>query len=91
MPKRRYLDLSAAQRAELEAVRDRHATAHMREKAAVLLQIADGMSPHRAAAEAGLKPHQPKTIYQWLNWYEADGVNALQVQPGRGRPPAFSP
>lgn len=91
MPKRRYLHLSDAQRAELEKVRDQHAKAHMREKAAVLLKIANGMTPHHAAAHAGLKSHQPKSIYAWLNRYEAEGVAGLEVKPGRGRTPAFSP
>jgi transposase len=91
MPKRRYLQLSTEQTEELEAVRDTHAKPHMREKAAVLLKIAEGMSPYQAAQSGGLKPHQPNTIYQWLDWYEAEGTAALEVQPGRGRKPAFSP
>lgn len=91
MPKRRYLTLTDEQRAGLEKVRDHHAKAYMREKAAVLLKIANGMSPHQAAQHGGLKPHQPKTIYAWLNQYEADGVAGLEVKPGRGRKPVFSP
>jgi len=91
MPTRRYLELTETQRAELQQVRDRHAKAHMREKAAVLLKIANGMSPHQAAKQSGLKAHQPKSIYSWLNRYERDGVAGLEIGPGRGRKPAFSP
>lgn len=91
MPKRRYLELTEMQRAELQQVRDRHAKAHMREKAAVLVKIADGLSPHQAAAGGGLKAHQPKSIYNWLNRYERDGIAGLEIGPGRGRKPAFSP
>lgn len=91
MPKRRTLTLSQEQRTELEQVRDRHEKPHMREKAAVLLKIADGMSPHAAAQHGGLKPRHPDTIYKWLDWYESEGIDRLEVQPGRGRKPAFSP
>lgn len=91
MPNRRTLTLTIAQQKELEGIRDRHPKGHMREKAAVLLQIAAGMSPHAAARRGGLKPHHPDTIYQWLTWYETGGVARLAVQPGRGRKAAFSP
>jgi len=91
MPKRRILALTAEQKSELEQVRDQHTKAHMREKAAILLKINAGVSPHAAAQGGGLKPHHPDTIYKWLNWYEAAGLQRLEVQPGRGRKPAFSP
>jgi hypothetical protein len=91
MPRPRTLTLSATQRQQLEQVRDRHAKAHMREKAAILVKIAAGMSPHAAAQQGGLKPHHPDTIYKWLDWYETEGIERLEVQPGRGRKPAFSP
>lgn len=91
MPKRRYLELTEVQRVELEKVRARHPKAHMREKAAILLKIADGLSPHQAARQGGLKAHQPKSIYGWLNRYEDQGIIGLAVSPGRGRKPAFSP
>lgn len=91
MPKRRYIRLTEEQRNELKGVRDHHVKAYMREKAAVLLKIAEGISPHQAALTGGLKPHQPKSIYSWLNRYEAEGVAGLEVKRGRGRRPAFSP
>jgi len=91
MPIRRTLSLVDEQRIELEQVRDHHEKGHMREKAAILLKIADGMSPHAASLRGGLKTHHPDTIYKWLDWYEAEGICRLEVQPGRGRKPAFSP
>ena len=91
MPKRRTLNLDAEQKSELKKVRDHHEKGHMREKAAILLKIAAGMSPHAAALEGGLKPHHPDTIYKWMDWYESAGIKRLEVQPGRGRKPAFSP
>lgn len=91
MPKRRYLHLDEAQKAELEKVRDCHEKPHMREKAAVLLKIAAGMSGHQASLEGGLRKHHPDTIYSWLNKYEAGGIEALEVRAGRGRKSAFFP
>lgn len=91
MPKRRMLELTETQKQELYEVRDSHEKAHMREKAAILLKISDGMSPHAAAQAGGLKVHHPDTIYKWMTWYEAEGLQRLEVQPGRGRKPAFSP
>lgn len=88
---RRELALTSTQRRELEVARDRHPRAHMREKAAVLLKIADGLPAYRAATEACLKARTPKTIYSWLDKYEAGGLTALEVAEGRGRKPAFFP
>ena len=91
MPKRRMLSLTQEQRSELESMRDHQDKAHLREKASILLKIADGLSPHAAAQSGGLKAHHPDTIYKWLDWYETDGLKRLEVQKGRGRKPAFSP
>jgi transposase len=91
MPKRRYLTLTAEQKTELENVRDRHPKAYFREKAAALLKIADGMSPHQVALHGLFKARDPDTVYLWMNRYEAEGLGGLLVKPGRGRKPAFSP
>jgi transposase len=85
------LELTETQKQELYEVRDSHEKSHMREKAAILLKISDGMSPHAASQAGGLKVHHPDTIYKWMTWYEAEGLQRLEVQPGRGRKPAFSP
>jgi transposase len=91
MPKRRYLRLTDEQSKELKETRDHHEKSHMREKAAILLKIAAGMSPHAASQEGGLKSHHPDTIYKWMDWYESEGIRRLEVQQGRGRKPALSP
>ena len=91
MPRRRTLNLNEEQRQQLKQVRDRHEKPHMREKAAILLKIAAGMSAHAAAQRGGLKPHHPDTIYKWMDWYERGGLERLVVQAGRGRKPGFSP
>lgn len=91
MPKRRYLSLSEAERAELEDIRDHHQKPYMREKASALLKIADGLSAHAVALRGLLKPRDPDALYGWLDSYESAGVAGLEVKQGRGRKPAFSP
>ena len=91
MPKRRYLVLSTAQRAELAEQRDHHPQAYVRERCAALLKIADGQAPHAVAQYGLLKRRAPDTVYEWLNRYEAEGLVGLRIRAGRGRKPAFSP
>ena len=91
MPTRRTLDLSTKQRRNLIEVRDHHEIPYMREKAAALIKIADGRSPHEVAQRGLLRRRDPDTVYAWLNTYEDDGIDGLYVAAGRGRKPAFSP
>lgn len=91
MPKRRYLDLTSTEKEELEAIRDHHGKAYMRERASALLKISAGTSPHQVAEHGLLKRRDPDTIYGWLDLYEKDGVAGLVIKKGRGRRPAFSP
>ncbi len=91
MPKRRYLDLKSDDVRELEAIRDRHPKAYMRERATALLKINAGTSPHQVAQHGLLKARDPDTIYEWIDRFEDEGVAGLAIRQGRGRKPAFSP
>ncbi len=91
MAKRRILILSSTARAELEEHRDCDPRAYMRERCAALLKIAAGDSPHEVAWHGLLKRRDPDSVYAWLNRYEQAGLAGLNIQPGRGRKPAFSP
>ena len=91
MPKRRMFKVNKEQRDELEDVREHHAKAYMRERAAALIKIADGASPHHVALNGLLKPREPDTVYNWLNRYEAEGIAGLSIRNGRGRRAAFFP
>ena len=91
MPKRRTIELTDKAKTELENVRDNHSKAHMRERAAAILKINEGQSPHYVATKGLLKKRDPDTIYTWLGRYESDGLAGLQIKEGRGRKPAFSP
>jgi hypothetical protein len=87
----RNLVLSPEQRRELEHKRD-HATApYLRERAAALLKIADGMPLSVVARQGLLRRRDPETVRAWVTRYEAEGWSGLRIRPGRGRPAAFSP
>ena len=91
MPKKRELDLSPEERAELEEVRRKHKKPHVRERAAAILKVADGMSILEVARSGLYQKRAPDSVRLWLNRYEAEGISGLENRPGRGRKPAFSP
>lgn len=85
------ITLSPEQRRELEHARDHHEKVYVRERAAALLKIADGMSGRQVALQGLSKQYNPDTVYAWVRRYQQDGLAGLLVQPGRGRKPAFFP
>ena len=91
MPKPLTLTLSSSQRQELEHARDHHERPYVRERAAALLKIAQGLTAHQVALHGLLKTRDPDTVYGWLRRYLAEGMPGLLVRAGRGRKPAFSP
>ncbi len=91
MAKRRTVELTEEVKDKLEQWRDTAKKPYLRERAAAILKIADGMSANAVATTALLKPHDPDVIYRWLDRFEAEGCEGLIIRPGRGRKPAFSP
>ncbi len=87
----RAFDLTTAERQELTHLRDHALKPYLRERAAALLKVADGMSPARVARTGLLRPRQPDTVYTWLDRFTEAGVAGLHIRTGRGRKPAFSP
>src|SRR4051812_43262451 len=83
------LDLNEQQRKELEHVRDRDPRAYLRECAAALLKISDGLSPHHIAKHSLNKPRHADTVYRWLTKYNHGGLEALIHKPRGHR--GFSP
>lgn len=83
--------LSAEQRAELTRLRDHHAKAYVRERAAAILKVADGQSVYAVAERGLLRRRKAETVSDWIKRYLAEGGSGLLVQAGRGRKPAFSP
>jgi Helix-turn-helix domain len=91
MPSQTRLDLSAAARTTLGELRDHGPKAYLRERAAVLLAVANGASLRAAAAQAGLKPHHVETVWSWVMRYRQHGLVGLWIGKGRGRKPASFP
>lgn len=91
MPKKRTIKLRVKEKRELKDVRKKHPKAYMRERAAAILKISEGKSPHYVATQGLLMKRDPDTVYAWLDRYESDGLAGLQIKKGRGRKPAFFP
>jgi len=87
----RTLSLTASEQRALEVLRATSPQPYLRERAAALLQIAHGATPHHVARAGLLQPRDPDTVYAWLDRYLAEGITGLRMRPGRGRKPAFSP
>ena len=91
MPKLITFCLTPEQEEQLEQIRDTHKDAYMRERAAAILKVSQGVSPRQVALTGLLKPRKPDTVRDWVNRYQAEGIAGLAVKPGRGRKPAYSP
>lgn len=87
----RQVVLTAVQREALVRLRDTAPKAYLRERAAALLKVADGMPAAQVARAGLLRRRQPDTVYVWLDRFAAQGVEGLTIRPGRGRKPAFFP
>lgn len=87
----RTMTLTADERQTLERLRDTAPKAYLRERAAAILKVADGIPAAWVARDGLLRPRDPDTVYAWLNRYGRDGRAGLTIRPGRGRKPAFSP
>lgn len=88
---RHTLTLTDEQKTELCKMRDNGQPAYLRERAAAILKIGSGMSPHKVALSGLLKKRKPDTVYNWLSRFREHGIQGLFQKPGRGRKPAFAP
>jgi len=77
------------QEEQLKHIRDTHKDAYMRERAAAILKVAQGMSPHQVALNGLLKTRKPDTVYDWIKRFQSKGVAGLPVKKGQGRKPAY--
>jgi transposase len=91
MAKRHTLDLTDEQKNILCQLRDNGGPAYLRERAAAMLKIASGMSPHKAALSGLLKKRKPDTVYSWLSRFREQGIQGLYQRPGRGRKTSYAP
>lgn len=91
MPTAYQVPLTQEQEAELVRTRDHAPQPYLRERAAILLNIAAGRSIRSAAATGGLKPHHRDSVCGWVARYQTEGLAGLLVRKGRGRKPASFP
>lgn len=91
MPKALTLTLTDKQKKQLTSYRDRHPKPYVRERAAALLQVANGLTITQVATAKLFRTRDPETIGDWLHRYEQDGLDGLLIKQGRGRKPAFFP
>ncbi len=85
------IELSDSERQDLERIRNHSPRPYMRERAAAILKMADGLTAKFIAEFGLLKPHDPDTLGDWRHRFLEEGVAGLKIKPGRGRKPAFSP
>jgi len=83
------VSLTANERTQLEHWRDHDGRPYLRERAAAILKVADGMAIFAVALSGLLKPRKPATVYRWVRSFELHGVDGLVMQPRghRGRFP----
>lgn len=76
------MKISVDQRQELEQMARKAQAAYVRQKALVLVNVADGMSIREAAKVFRVSR---QSVYFWQRRYEEEGGAGLRVHPGRGR------
>jgi transposase len=77
------LVLNKRERKRLRKIRDRTGKPYQRERAAALLKVSDGMSPHAVAKSGLLRERDPDTIYSWVQAFATHGLKSLSHAPRR--------
>jgi len=86
MAQRRTVTLTDEQRQELLQHRDHDLRPYVLERCAAILKVADGKAPYWTARHGLLKERDPDTVYNWLTYYESEGLAGLLAhQPGGPR------
>lgn len=85
------IELDDAVRVTLIEMRDHHPKAQMRERAAAVLKVADGMQLKEVGAYGLLKRRHPDVVGNWIKRFKREGLAGLYDRPGRGRKPSFFP
>ena len=91
MPKLISICLTQEQQKQLEQIRDTDSRPYMRERAAAMLKIAEGISPRQVALNGLHKYRKPDTVYEWVHRYQQEDIAGLVIKSGRGRKPAYWP
>ena len=88
---RREVWLTPEQREQLTWMVKHDPKPYRRERAAAILQVADGKPALQVATSGLLVRRDPDTVYGWLDRSEEHGVAGVTMAAGRGRKPAPFP
>lgn len=77
------LKLTKKEKLSLIEIRDKDTKAYLRERAAALLKIAEGQSPHAVAKSGLLKERDPDAVYSWVYRFVEQGGKGLIHKPRR--------
>lgn len=81
------ITLTHTQRDALTRIRDTHTHPALRERAAAVLQVADGKTIKEVAHTGLVHPRKADTVSSWVRRYLQEGVARLAIRPGHGRKP----
>ncbi len=85
MPGAYRLELGEVERLTLEEMSKHHPKAYMRERAAAVLKVANGLSIQHVAEIGCLQRREWETVAGWVKRYEEHGLRGLYNRAGRGR------
>ena len=83
----RYIKLTKCERETLEECYKGHAKFHVRQRCQALLLSSEGWSVKQIAQ---LHHVRSRTIYTWMNRWQAMGLIGVMILPGRGVKPKLS-
>src|SRR3712207_4287841 len=87
MARRVTVCLTPTQRKELLDLRRQHPKPYVRERAAAILQVANGKTIGEVAKTGLLKQRQDETVSSWVQRYLLEGITGIEIRTGRGRKP----
>jgi hypothetical protein len=85
MPAAYRLELGEVEQVTLMEMSKHHPKAYMRERAAAVLKVANGLSIRQVAEVGCLKRREWETVAKWVKAYEQQGLRGLYIRAGRGR------
>jgi transposase len=83
----RFIKLPPSVQQELEKIYHTHAKSYVRQRAQCLLL---SNRNYRVPVLAGIFSTRTHTIREWFDRWENDGIQGLEIRPGRGVKPAIT-
>jgi len=84
------LVLNKREKKTLAHIRNLSSRPYQRERAAALLKVSEGISPHAVALRGLLRQRDPDTVYSWVYSFSALGIKSLSHAP-RKRKASLTP